>query len=421
MSDVSTRRACRDTEGGVLGGVAAGLARHLRLPVLWVRIFFVATALLDGFGVALYAGLWLMLPPAPVVEAGTPGAESATRGGRRPGPIRRLTDAGPMIAGLALAFGGVLLLESVTGSGTLFWPVVIAVAGVALLWRQADQAQRERWLDAGERMDPIAMVFGRGGWAAYARVAAGVLLMLVAFGLFEVRGGSVTDAGRLLVAFLLGVAGIGVIVGPWALRLYSDLTAERAERVRTQERADMAAHLHDSVLQTLALIQKSSTDPAVVARLARSQERDLRSWLYEDAVEPDASLAAALKAAAAEVEDAHGIAVDVVVVGDAPLSAGLLPIVAAAREAVTNAAKHAGVPRVDVYAEVTAEAVEVFVRDRGVGFDVDDVLEKSADRHGVRDSIQGRMERHGGTAMIRTSPGEGTEVRLRMPCTKQEA
>ncbi|MCA1983475.1 ATP-binding protein [Nocardioides nematodiphilus] len=414
------RRATRDTEVGVVGGVAAGLAHHLRLPVLWVRVFFVAAALLDGMGVALYAGLWLMLPAAPVVEAGTPGAESATRGGRRPGPIRRLTDVGPAIAGCALAFGAVLLVESIIGAGTLFWPVVVGLAGVTLLWRQADEAQRERWLDARERVDPIAMVFGRGGWAAYARVAAGVLLVLVAFALFEVRGGSIADAGRLLVAFGLGVAGIGVIVGPWALRLYADLGAERAERVRTQERADMAAHLHDSVLQTLALIQKNAAHPATVARLARAQERDLRGWLYDESVEPDASVAAALKSATAEVEDAHGVVVDVVVVGDAPLSPELLPLVAACREAVTNAAKHAGVPRVDVYAEVLDEAVEVFVRDRGVGFELGTVLANSADRHGVRDSIRARMERHGGTAMIRTSPGEGTEVRLRMPRPKQE-
>ena len=421
MSDTTNPpKAYRDTEAGVIGGVAAGLAQHLRLPVLWVRIFFVAAALLGGFGVALYAGLWLLLPSVPLV-AGTPGAESATRGGRRPRPIRRLTDAGPAVAGVALAFGGVLLLESAIGAGTLFWPVVVGLAGITLLWRQADEAQRERWLDARERVDPVAVVFGRGGWAAYARVAAGVLLVLVAFALFEVRGGSISDAGRLLVAFLLGVAGIGVIVGPWALRLYSDLLAERAERVRTQERADMAAHLHDSVLQTLALIQKSSEDPATVARLARAQERDLRSWLYAETASPDASVAAALREMAAEVEDAHGIAVDVVVVGDAPASAELQPVVAAAREAVTNAAKHAGVPRVDVYAEAGAEAVEVFVRDRGVGFVVGEVLANPGDRHGVRHSIQGRMERHGGTAMIRTGPGEGTEVRLRMPrASKQE-
>jgi signal transduction histidine kinase/phage shock protein PspC (stress-responsive transcriptional regulator) len=409
-------KAYRDTETGIVGGVAAGLAEHLHVSVMWVRVFFVATALLGGLGVMLYAGLWLFLPAAPALEAGTPGAESASRGGRRPGRIRRLTDAGPAIALAVLGFGAVLLIESAIGIGALFWPVAIAVIGVALLWRQADEAQRERWLDAGERLDPIALVFGRGGWASYVRVAAGVLLVLVAFGLFSLRGGSVGDAGQLLGAFLLGIVGIGVIVGPWSLRLVSDLGAERAERVRTQERADVAAHLHDSVLQTLALIQKNAENPATVARLARSQERDLRAWLYAEDASPDASIAAALRQVAAEVEDGHGVAVDVVAVGDGPLTPGLQPIVAATREALTNAAKHAGVPRVDVYAEVGASAVEVFVRDRGAGFVLDEVSE---DRHGVRHSITGRMERHGGTAEIRTAPGEGTEVRLRMPVEDQ--
>ena len=408
-------KAYRDTASGLVGGVAAGLAEHLRMAVLWVRVCFVALVLLGGLGVALYGALWVFLPAAPAVATGTPGAESATRAGRRPGPIRRLTDAGPMIALLVLGFGAVLLLESALGVGTLFWPVVIAVAGIALLWRQADEAQRERWLDAGERLDPVALVFGRGGWASYLRVAAGAGLVVIAFAVFELRGGSIADAGQLVVAFLLGFLGIGVILGPWLLRLVADLAAERAERVRTQERADVAAHLHDSVLQTLALIQKNASDPTAVARLARSQERDLRSWLYAEASSPDASVAAALREVAAEAEDAYDIAVDVVVVGDGPLTPGLLPLVAAVREAVTNTGKHAGVSHLDVYAEVGADAAEVFVRDRGVGFVLAEVGE---DRHGVRDSIRGRMQRHGGSAEIRTGPGEGTEVRLRMPCSE---
>ena len=362
-----------------------------------------ATAL-GGLGIALYAGLWLVLPSDSRFETDTPGAESATRGGRRPGRVRRLTDVGPAIALAALALGVILVVEATLGGGAVFWPIVIGLVGVALLWRQADEAQRERWLDTTGRIDPVRVVFGSGGWASYARVAAGVVLIVVALVVVGVNGSSFGEARVALVAGLLGVVGLALVVGPWVFRLASDLSAERAERVRTQERADVAAHLHDSVLQTLALIQKSSHDPATVARLARAQERDLRSWLYAGESTDERTLAGALRAAAAEVEDAHGVSVEVVTVGDCELDEPLRPIVHATREAVTNAAKHAGTGRVDVYAEVTAGAVDVFVRDRGAGFDLDDVPE---DRYGVRHSILDRMERHGGTAEVRSDTRRG--------------
>ena len=184
--------------------------------------------------------------------------------------------------------------------------------------------------------------------------------------------------------------------------------------MRTQERADLAAHLHDSVLQTLALIQKNANDGPTVARLARSQERDLRSWLYAGEATDDSTVASALRGVAAEVEDAHGVSVEVVNVGDCPMTEPLRPVVNATREAVTNAAKHAGTGQVDVYAEVTAAAVDVFVRDRGQGFDPAAIAE---DRYGVRNSIIDRMDRHGGSADVRSTPGEGTEVRLHLPTT----
>ena len=202
------------------------------------------------------------------------------------------------------------------------------------------------------------------------------------------------------------------MVGPWLLRLSSDLSEEREARVRSEERADVAAHLHDSVLQTLALIQRSAGDPATVSRLARAQERDLRSWLFDSHGEGPDTLAAALRAVAAEVEDAHGVPVEVVCVGDAPVTEEDRPLVLAAREAMTNAAKHSGAGSVDVYAEATHAGVEIFVRDRGAGFAPDLVAE---DRHGIRSSIVGRMERHGGSASVRSTPGEGTEVRLSLP------
>ena len=415
---VDVRRAVRDTQHPVIGGVAAGLAQHLGLPVLWVRTAFVLTAAMDGLGVALYAGLWIVLPADAQFDSAPPGVESATRGGRRPGSARRIGDVGPGIAVVALAFGAVLLIQAVLGRGAVFWPMLIALTGVGLLWRQADEAQRERWLDTTGRIDPVRAVFGRGGWAAYARVAMGVALLIGAVTLFNLRSGSLSAARDVAAAGLLTMAGFGIVVAPWVYRLATDLTAERAERIRSQERADVAAHLHDSVLQTLALIQQNAQDGSVVARLARSQERDLRSWLYAGDSTDERTLASALRLAAAEVEDAHGMSVEVVTVGDCELAESLRAVVAATREAVTNAAKHAGTDRVDVYAEVTAAAVDVYVRDRGVGFDPEAAAE---DRHGIRNSILGRMARHGGSAQVRSTTGEGTEVRLHQPRSQENS
>ena len=403
------RRATRDTETMVLGGVAAGLGRHLCWPVLWVRVGFVVATAMSGLGIVLYAAWWMFLPADTAFETGTPGADSATRGGRRPGR-RRLTDLGPVVVLGVLGLGAVLLAQATLGQSVLIWAAAPLLVGVALLWRQADEAQRERFTTGS--LDPLRLVFGSGGWAAYARVGAGLVLVVVALVIVGFADGSFQDARVALLAGGLGVVGIAVVLGPWLVRLSADLGAERAERIRSQERADVAAHLHDSVLQTLALIQRSSHDPTVVSRLARAQERDLRSWLYVGDTTDDRSVASALRGAAAEIEDAHAISVDVVAVGDAPMHEALLPIVAAAREAMTNAAKHAGTGRVDVYAEVDDAAVSVFVRDRGVGFDPDTV---AADRLGVKNSIIDRMTRHGGTADVRSTAGEGTEIRLRLP------
>ncbi len=408
------RRATRDTSAPILGGVAAGLAHHLGWPPLWVRAGFVLTGL-TGFGIVLYAAFWLVLPAEDRFHHAAPGLESASRTGKRPGRVRRLADAGPAIAVASVGFGALLLLNLLLGGGA-FWPLIFVSIGVALIWRQADEAQRERWLDATGRTNPTRALFGQGGWASLSRLAAGSAFIVVAFVLFTLQEGSLRTARDMALAGLLGVLGLGIVVGPWMHRLASDFSAERAERVRTQERADVAAHLHDSVLQTLALIQKNSHDAPLVARLARSQERDLRSWLYEGERVDGGTLASALRAAAADIEDAHGVAVEVVSVGDCEMDEQLQPLVGAVREAVTNSAKHAGTGKVDVYAEVSATAVEVFVRDRGLGFDLDQVAE---DRLGVRNSIIDRMSRHGGSAQVLSALGDGTEVRLKMPRSQE--
>jgi len=414
------RKAYRSSDERWLGGVAAGLGQHLGVPTLYVRVAFVVLALVGGFGVATYAGLWLVLPVDNHLERASPGLEAASRQGKRPRRARRLQDVGPLVAVCAIALGVAVLSQHLLGASMLFWPVLLGVVGLAVLWRQADEAQRERWMDSSGRVNVVRAVVGSGGLASYVRLAAGLGLLVLALVLFAVQtsqSGRLDSAREVVVAGGLGVVGLALTVGPWLFRLTGDLSEERAARVRSQERADMAAHLHDSVLQTLALIQKHAGDDRTVATLARAQERDLRSWLYGDERPADTSVASALKAAAAEVEDAHGVPVEVVVVGDSAASDQSRALVLAAREAMVNAARHSGAARVDVYAECNAATTEVFVRDRGRGFDESAVPE---DRLGVRNSIKDRMQRHGGTASVRTAPGEGTEVRLMIRRNREE-
>ncbi|HET8604423.1 MAG TPA: PspC domain-containing protein [Marmoricola sp.] len=408
------RRAHRSTEESLLGGVASGLAQHLGVPTMWLRVAFLCLTPVGGLGVVLYGALWMFLPAERPDEDGAPGLAAATRQGKRGGRTRRIADQGPLVALAAVVVGVLGLLSVVTGRVFVVWPLILAGGGLAVLWWQADEAQRRRWRDSTARVGPLGGILG-GGWSGSVRLAVGLALLVGAIMLFTLRNASLAAARDVGLAALLGVVGLGLIVGPWLVRLSADLGQERAERIRSQERADVAAHLHDSVLQTLALIQRSAADPATVVRLARAQERDLRSWLYDASAGDTGSFAAALRRVAAEVEDDFGVPVEVVCVGDLPSVAAARPIVLAAREAMVNAARHAGVAQVDAYAEV-GDGIEVFVRDRGVGFDPAAI---GADRHGVRDSIVARMERHGGTAVVRSTPGQGTEVRLRLPLAEE--
>jgi signal transduction histidine kinase len=217
-----------------------------------------------------------------------------------------------------------------------------------------------------------------------------------------------------LAAMFAVVIGIALLVGPAVLRLAHDLVAERRERIRADERAEVAAHLHDSVLQTLALVQRRAGEPREVVRLARMQERELRGWLLggdAPAAAPASSLGAALEEVAAAVETEHGVPVEVVRVRDRALE-GAEPLLAAAREAIVNAARHSGAPGVSVYLEVEPDRATVFVRDRGKGFDPDAV---PTDRGGISHSIVGRMARAGGNAAVRSTVGDGTEVELVLP------
>ncbi|CAL9303523.1 PspC domain-containing protein [Streptomyces sp. SudanB25_2051] len=408
--DPPVRRLYRSADGRILGGVARGLAGHLGLPVVWVRLAFLGLLLAHGpLGVLLYATFWIAVP----LGVGGRSHEPRTLFETTPDGRRRLRkpDRGQVVALVVLLVGAAVFVGTVDlggEAGRYVWPALLVGVGVVLVWRQADNARRAQWADSDRRKRLFHL----------ARGLAGVALVGMGLTVFLLVRGSVAQLGTALTAAMAVLAGMALLAGPWLIRMSQDLSEERTMRIRAQERAEVAAHVHDSVLHTLTLIQRNADDAAEVRRLARAQERELRNWLYrpegtgkDEADEPD-TLAAAVRRTAAEVEDAHGVPLEVVVVGDCPVDEGVAALMQAAREAMVNAAKYGGGGgAVTVYAEAEGTRVFVSVRDRGPGFDLDAVPE---DRMGVRESVVGRMRRNGGTARVRTAPGEGTEVELEM-------
>ncbi len=392
----------RPRQDRMLGGVSVGIAGHLRVPVVWVRVLFCLLSLLSGIGVLAYALLWIFVP-----QGDSPVAKP-----RPASPTERRQAFGVAAIGAALAILGYAFGFGQT-IGWLIGPLGLAAVGGAFIWREADDARREKWRRS-------AAGFVRPTSGTFWRIAGGAILVIGGLGVFALGQLDFTAASGAIVAVALTLVGVAIIAIPWWVRLVRDLSTERRELVVQQERAEIAAHLHDSVLQTLALIQRQAADPREVLRLSRSQERELRSWLYgpagyasnTEAPGATGTLAAALAIAAGEVEDTYAIKLTPVVVGDTPMDPGMGALVAAAREAMVNAAKHAGTDEISLYAEVEESAVTVFVRDRGAGFDVAQV---GADRRGLAESIRGRMDRHHGRATVRSTPGEGTEVELEMP------
>ncbi|WP_394355183.1 PspC domain-containing protein [Thermobifida fusca] len=384
----------RSTDDRLLGGVCSGLARHLGIDPVVARLALLALAV-GGIGVAVYLVLLLLVPPDPEAEEDTT-ADPEERTRRKGRDISQILAYIALAAGLGmlfLFFGGVL--------DPLLWFLVFGALGGTILWQQANPAERDEW---------VASTTLRG--KAWIRTGLGVLLVIVGVIGFLAFQQQLHEARAGLTFALTLLAGIGLIVAPWIIGLVRERDRERRERIRSQERAELAAHIHDSVLHTLTLIQRRADDPREVQRLARVQERALRNWLYQRRTDVDLTLSPALEGVAAEVEEVHGVPIEVVCVGDCPLNDGLRATLQAAREAMVNASKYAGVDTISVFCEVEPDEVLVFIRDRGPGFDLNAV---PADRMGVRGSIIGRMERHGGHARIRTAPGEGTEVQLRMP------
>ena len=410
MTQIERLPLRRPLSGRRIGGVCSGLAAHLNLTPGAVRLIFVLLAPLGGVGVVLYIWFWVTVPvgdPVNVAADQRPAALSRLAPRlREPGRVIPLTDIG---VGVLLILAAGLLIAVRSGVEIEYsWvvPTLILLAGTAIAWSQLDAVQRGRFLSHAGGRTPVSVVRLLGGTVI---AGLGVFLLVGQDAPFDVLL-------RSAVAALAVLAGAALVLAPWWLRLVRELGDERAARARESERADIAAHLHDSVLQTLALIRARSEQPEDVARLARAQERELREWLYDDRTTPGTSLAADLKALVAEVEDGRGADVEVVVVGDVVPDAGTEALLQATREALVNAVVH-GRPPVSLYLEAGPREVEVFVRDHGDGFELGTV---PADRFGVRESIIGRMRRRGGTATVQCRPGRGTEVHLCLPITEGE-
>ena len=369
-----------------MGGVAGGIADHLGVDPFRVRVGFVALAALGGAGILIYALLWVS------VRTGDDLAPASRE--------ERRKATGLVILGLGLAFGVSLLVNGQIAS--VLVPIVVIAMGAALVWREVEVPDSPQ---AAEK--PV--------WT-WTRIIGGGALVISGLTVMVVGQVNFAALGPTLLAIIVTFVGLGLLTVPIWVRLVRALNTERAVRIRNEERDEIASHLHDSVLQTLALIQRQADSPAEVQRLARRQERELRDWLFASPVQGATSLVAALKTVAGEVEDQYGVQISPVTVGDA--SADQLPresfaaLIGAVREALVNAAKHAQVRDIDLYSEVEGESVNVFVRDRGVGFDPDAVDD---DRQGLARSVRARIERRGGEVAVRSTLGRGTEVRMTMP------
>ena len=394
----------RERDDRLVGGVAAGLAARTGRSVTVVRTVFVLATLAGGFGTAAYVVAWLLVPAAG--QQRSIGSKAITD---RPGVA--------LAAGLGSLLVVVLLIASALGAGwlgSLAWPLLISAAGIVLIWRNAPADEQATMRRLAEPLLGLAEGSRRSGTAARVAVAT----MLLAVGLIILLSGPVSRAAlRPLGGVALVMAAIVVVLGPWWLRIARDLVFERQARVRAEERADMATRVHDSVLQTLALIQRRASEPQQVIQLARAQERELRCWLFGGRApgsmdERGLTLAAGVRLIQQEVEAQHGVAVEAVTVGDCDLDDDLGALLAAAREATVNAVKWSGAEVVSIFAEVEPARVSVFVRDRGRGFDPAAV---PGDRKGLAESVHARMARRGGSSAVRSVPGEGTEVSLTMP------
>jgi signal transduction histidine kinase len=385
--------------------VAAGLAARTGFEVTVVRLVIVVASLITvGFAATVYVGFWLLVPATGMDGSIWSRARTDKRGIA-------------LAAGLASVLFVLIEISQTLGAGllgTVEWPLILCTAGMVLIWRNAPPDELATMRHVAEPL--VGLTAGGTRRRAWLRVAIAILLLAVGSGILAVGHESLSML-RPVGGAVLVLVGAAILLGPWWLGIARDLVEERRARIRAEERADMAARVHDSVLQTLAMIQRRADQPQQVIQMARAQERELRAWLFDGRAPgsldgEDMTLASGIRLIQQEVEAQHEVSVEAVTVGDCDLNDDLSALLAAAREATVNAAKWSGADVVSLFAEVEPGEVSLFVRDRGHGFDPDAVPE---DRKGLAESIHARMARRGGSASVRSTPGQGTEVSLTMP------
>lgn len=403
----------RGVDNAILGGVCAGLAIRLGVSERPIRIVFALLGLAAGLGIMLYVLIWLTLPRAGEDEA----IAYRLLGHRR--PLHRIVIA--LIAIVVIIFLAHSLGAPTVGIYT--WPLLLSLIGLVGVWRGASPDERRHLQDLVKSTPLIGVPASRSRRGLWLRIALGVVLLFVGLEILRnmnrqrfFDGNFGQSTGPAIFGTLVLAIGVLVLLAPWWLATLNDLSGERRARVQSEERAKVAAHLHDSVLQTLTLIERAAGDETAVVRLARTQERELRQWLfdpnYASATRDTDTFTSLLHGLEGDVESDYGVKVELVTVGDCPVSDDVSALVAAGREAAINAAQWSGATSVFVFAEVDPTSISLFVRDQGRGFDPASV---PSDRQGIELSIRQRMTRHGGTVTLKSTPGAGTDVQLSLP------
>ena len=394
----------RGRDNCILGGVCGGFATRLGIKERYVRVTFCLLTLVFGFGVLLYMTFWVVL----------------TRSGEETSIIQRIFQNRREAQFVLVAFIGTLLLlialetTGVNLTHGFDWPLLLSAFACVAVWRGASNEERNHIQEFLNSAPVIGGASSKNRKGVALRVIAAIALIFVGLHTIKHIGGVWGSAGPALFGTLILILGVLVLLAPWWLQNVRELTSERRERMRAEERAAMVAHLHDSVLQTLTLIERAAANGGDVTRLARNQERELRQWLFspETIANSSTSFVGLVGAIEHDVENDYGVKVELVTVGDCVPDERVIALVAAGREAAINAAKWSEASSVSIFAEVEPKSISFFVRDRGVGFDSDAI---PADRQGIALSIKQRMAQYGGESFINTSVGAGTEVQLVMP------